>query len=148
MALFPNVAAVTAAAQARLELIKPAAGFYTNVQAVFVAPEVAKDSAPYMHVLLRGGNDRLIGWSSPQATRVREYEIEGVFKKTATEQDLANFHVDVLRAFGIGQDLPERKFPGLLDEEGDEAEYRWAVKGETTQSITIRLGIQYVQTYN
>ena len=83
-----------------------------------------------------------------QGLRVREYEIEGVFSVTATEQDLANFHVGVLRAFGIGQDLPERKFPGLLDEEGDEAEYRWAVKGETTQSITIRLGIQYVQTYN
>ena len=77
-----------------------------------------------------------------------EIEHPGVFKKTAAEQDLANFHVDVLRAFGIGQDLPERTFPGLLDEEGDEAEYRWAVKGETTHSITIRLGIQYVQTYN
>lgn len=148
MALFQNVAAVTAAARERLERIKPTAGFFTDVQAVFVAPEVAKDNTPFMHVLLRGGSDRLIGWARPQAIRVREYEIEGVFKKTATERDMANFHVDVLRAFGIGQELPERKFPGLLDEEGDEAEYRWAVKGETTQSITIRLGIQYVQTYN
>ena len=148
MALFQNVAAVTAAARDRLERINPDAGFYTDVKAVFVAPEIAKDSAPLMHTLLRGGLDRLISRAGNQAIRLREYDVEGVFRKTATEQDLANFHVDVLRAFGIGQDLPERKFPGLLDEEGDEAEYRWAVKGETTQSITIRLGIQYVQTYN
>lgn len=148
MALFQNVAAVTAAAKERLELIKPAAGFYTDVQAVFAAPKVATDKTPKPFVLLIGGADRRLDLAGRQGLRVREYEIEGVFSVTATEQDLANFHVDVLHAFGIGQDLPERKFPGLLDEEGDEAEYRWAVKGETTQSITIRLGIQYVQTYN
>jgi len=148
MALFQNVAAVTAEAQARLERIKPDAGCHTDVKAVFVAPELARDKQPTPFVLLRGGADRMVSRAGRQAVRVREYEIEGVFSVIAKEQDLANFHVDVLRALGIGQDLPERQFPGLLDEEGDEAEYRWASKGESTQSITIRLGVQYVQTYN
>ncbi|MCY1562934.1 hypothetical protein D9M68_1003980 [compost metagenome] len=70
-----------------------------------------------------------------------------MFSKSAEAAELDAVHVDVLRALGIGQDLDERKFPGLVEEE-DEATWRWAQKGETTHSITITVGVLYVENYN
>lgn len=148
MALFQNAGQVTAAAKAALEQVNPSNGYLTDLKCVYGPTEVVRDGAPTPYATVQPATDRQASRAGRQALRLREYEIEVVFSKTATEQDMAGAHVDVLRAFGIGQDLPERQFPGLLNEEGDETEYRWAVKGETTQSITIRLGIEYVQTYN
>jgi hypothetical protein len=148
MALFQNAGEVTRSAVAKLEQVKPANGYLTDLKAVYGPTDSVRDDAPRPYALVRPASDRQGSRAARQAVRLREYEIEGVFSKAASEVDLAGFHVDVLRAFGIGQDLPERQFPGLLNEEGDEAEYRWAVKGENTHSITIRLGVEYVQTYN
>lgn len=138
---------VTTSLRERLEQIQPANGYFTALVKVYDPDETVLDKAPTPYALVRPATDVRTGFANRQALRVRQFEVEVVFSKAAAASELDAVHVDVLRALGIGQDLDERKFPGLVEDE-DEATWRWAQKGETTHSITIILGVQYVETYN
>ncbi|MCY1360868.1 hypothetical protein D9M69_475140 [compost metagenome] len=147
MATTPKASAVTTALRERLEQIQPDNGYLTALARVYGPRDDVRDKAPMPYALVRPANDTRTGSAVYQATRVRLFEIEVVFSKASEESALDAIHVDVLRALGFGQDQPERKFPGLIEDE-DEAVWRWAQKGETTHSITITLGVAYVENYN
>lgn len=142
-----KASAVTTALRERLDQIQPANGYFTALARVYAPDESVPDKAPMPYALIRPAADSRTGLACRQATRVRQFEVEVVFSKAASADDLDAVHVDVLRALGIGQDLYERKFPGLVEDE-DEATWRWAQKGETTHSITITFGVLYVENYN
>ncbi|AFM32632.1 MULTISPECIES: hypothetical protein [Stutzerimonas stutzeri subgroup] len=133
--------------RSRLEQIKPANGYHTELQRVYGPTEKPTDKAPLPLALIRPQHDAKTSAAGVQATRVRTYEIEVQFSKSADEAALSAVHVDILRALGFGQDQPERKFPGLLEED-DQAEFRFASAGETTHSITLIIGVLYVESYN
>lgn len=130
-----------------LSEIKPANGFTTDLKQVYGPTERVRDKAPMPLALVRPVSDVRTGAASFQATRQRTYEIEVIFPRSAAEADLDAAHIDILRALGFGQDLYERKFPGLIEDE-DSAEPRFASEGESTHSITITIGVNYVENYN
>ncbi|WP_339521732.1 hypothetical protein [Pseudomonas sp. EA_35y_Pfl2_R111] len=138
---------VSAALRLRLEQIKPVNGYSTDLVRAYEPDETVQDTAPKPYALIRPSVDTRTGLANRQATRVRQFEIEVVFSKSSPLSAMDAVHVDVLRALGIGQDLYERIFPGLIEDE-DEATWRFAQKGETTHSITITIGVTYVETYN
>lgn len=138
---------VSKALRAQLSTICPDNGYLTNLQQVYGPNDTVRDKAPTPYVLVRQVSDVRSDAAGLQALRLRTFEVEGVFSKAADEGDLDALHVDVLRCLGFGQDQPERKFPGLIDSE-DEAVFEWAAEGRTTHSITITLGVSYVETYN
>lgn len=138
---------LTPALSERLQLIKPVNGYLTDLVGVYTPTDRVPDEAPKPYALIRPVADARTSQAAYEATRVRTYELELVFSKAVGEQALCDAHVDVLRALGFGQDQPARQFPGLVDEP-DEAEFRWAQKGETTHSITITLGVGYAEKYN
>lgn len=142
-----KASAITTALRERLDQIQPSNGYFTALARVYGPDESVPDKAPLPYALTRPAADSRTGLACRQATRVRQFEVEVVFSKAASAADLDAVHVDVLRALGIGQDLDERKFPGLVEDE-DEATWRWAQKGETTHSITITFGVLYVENYN
>lgn len=147
MPLYTKASAVTAALRERLELIQPGNGYLTSLANVYTPADKVPDDGPYPYALIRPLTDTGTGQAAQQATRLRQFEVEVVFSKTAGEDQLSAVHVDVLRTLGFGRDLTEREFPGELAGE-DEATFRWASGGEKTHSITIGLGVQYVETYN
>lgn len=147
MPLFVKASVLTTALRERLDQIQPANGYFTALARVYEPNESVTDKAPLPYALIRPAADTRTGLANRQGLRVRQFEVEVVFSKAAVPGELDAVHVDVLRALGIGQDLDERKFPGLIEDE-DEAIWRWAQKGETTHSITITLGVHYVETYN
>jgi len=130
-----------------LETIRPSNGYYTDLKAVYGPKDKPRDKPPTPYALVRWNTDVRTDLAVTQALRVRSFEIEVFFSKACEEQELDAVHIDILRCLGIGQELPERKFPGLLESE-DEAVARWAEGGETTHSVTITIGVQYAQNYN
>lgn len=142
-----KASAVTAGLRERLEQIHPNNGYVTALARVYGPTEKVPDAGPYPYALVRPGADTATSWAGTQATRVRQVEIEVVFSKAADEDALSAVHVDVLRALGVGLDQPERTFPGLIEDQ-EEATFRWASGGEKTHSITITLGVLYVESYN
>jgi hypothetical protein len=147
MPLHTKASAVTAALRDRLEQIHPNNGYITELARVYGPTDKVPDAGPFPYALVRPGVDGSTSWAGIQATRVRQFELEVVFSKAAEEDQLSAVHVDVLRALGVGLDQPERKFPGLVEDE-EQASFRWASGGEKTHSITITLGVLYVETYN
>lgn len=131
----------------QLESIRPSNGYLTDLKGVYGPKEKPRSNPPTPYALVRWNSDVRTDLAVTQALRVRSFEIEVVFSKACEEQELDAVHIDILRCLGIGQELPERKFPGLLESE-DEAVARWATDGETTHSITISIGVQYAQAYN
>lgn len=127
--------------------ITHANGYTTDLRQVYGPTQKVRDKPAMPYVLVRPTLDVRTGAVSWQATRQRTFEIEVVFSRVATEADLDSAHVDILRALGFGQDLYERRFPGLIEDE-DSAEPRFASEGETTHSLTITIGVSYVENYN
>ncbi|WP_447590158.1 hypothetical protein [Aquipseudomonas campi] len=143
----PNATLVGEALRARLEEISQRTGYLTNIAHVYGPLDKVPDKADMPYVLIRVAGDVRTSTAAFQATRLRTFELEAVFRKTAGPADLDGIHVDLLRALGFGQDRPERKFPGLIDDE-DEATPRYASAGETTHSNTLTIGVTYVESYN
>jgi hypothetical protein len=138
---------VSADLRARLEEICQDNGYFSNLQNIYGPFDRVDDRAPLPYVLVRVVSDIRTSSAGVQATRSRTFEIEGVFGKSSEEEDLDAFHVDVLRALGFEKYQPERKFPGLIDEE-DEAVPSYASQGNNTHSMTITVGVVYAETYN
>ncbi|WAC45579.1 hypothetical protein OU997_05250 [Pseudomonas sp. SL4(2022)] len=148
MSSLPKATQVGKDLRALLEQIKPINGYYTDLQRVYGPTETAKDNAPKPYALVRPGTDTRTSTAGFQATRLRYFDIEVVFANgEEVEAALDAVHIDILRALGLGRDLPERKFPGLVDDE-DEATPSYASNGTKTHSITITIGVTYVATYN
>ncbi|WP_430317522.1 hypothetical protein [Pseudomonas nitroreducens] len=131
----------------RLSEITPNNGYLTEVKRVYGPTDRVKDTDPKPYLLVRPSSDSRTGAAKIQASRVRLFEIEAVFGKSAHEDELDAIHVDVLRALGFGRESDEGRFPGLIEDE-DEAVPQYAVEGRDNHSITITIGVGYVETYN
>ncbi|WP_314407349.1 hypothetical protein [Pseudomonas kuykendallii] len=138
---------VTAALCERLAEISRGNGYLTDLQRVYDPFERVQDKAPLPYALVRYPLDSRTSNASYQATRVRTFEIECVFGKSAEPGALDDLHVDLLRCLGFGQDQPERVFPGLIEDQ-DEAEFVPASEGKNTHSLILTIGVTYVETYN
>lgn len=138
---------VTQDLRERLGEIRPENGYLTAIRRVVGPTDRVADSDPKPYLLVRTANDSRTGAAKTQAGRVRLFEIEAVFGKSATEEDLDAIHVDILRALGFGYEDEERKFKGLVEDE-DEAVQQFAAEGRNYHSTTITIGVFYVETYN
>jgi hypothetical protein len=135
---------LTDAVRARLELIAPANGYYTDLKGV-VEFKQARDTQPTPFALLRWVEDRTEKKSHRDAQRAREYIVQGVFSRTATLADLERFHYDVLRALGWGGGEFDRPIPGQLV--SDSAGIEEADDGSKYHTITITLEARYAEPY-
>ncbi|MCP8465927.1 hypothetical protein NK553_18405 [Pseudomonas sp. ZM23] len=138
---------VAKALRERLGEIRPENGYFTAIDRVYGPTERARDKAPMPYLLVRTATDSRTGAAKTQASRVRTFEIEAVFGKSAEEADLDNIHVDVLRALGFGRDDFDGRFPGLIEDQ-DDAVPQYAGEGRDTHNITITIGVAYVENYN
>lgn len=138
---------VTRDLRERLGEIRPDNGYLTAIMRVYGPTERVNDTEPKPFLVVRPVSDSRTGAAKTQAGRVRLFEIEAVFGKGATEDELDDIHVDVLRALGFGHEADERKFPGLVEDE-DEAVQQFAADGRNFHSTTITIGVFYVETYN
>lgn len=135
---------LSAAIKARLELILPVNGYHTALSGVFDLGPV-KDTQPTPYALLRWVEDQTSDRRLKDAKRGRNYEVVGVFGRTATLADLELFHFDVLRALGWGCEQFARPLPGEIV--SDSAEVEPAANGANYHTITITLEAQYVEVY-
>lgn len=138
---------VTRDLRARLGEIRPVNGYLTDLRAVYGPTDRVPDKAIGPYALVRVANDARTGTAVRQATRLRTFEVEVVFPRSAEEHELDDVHVDILRALGFGEDQPERKFPGLV-EDIDEAVPQFAEAGRSFHTLTATIGVIYVETYN
>jgi len=135
---------LSAAIKARLELIAPSGGYYTNLKGVFEL-RPAKDSQPLPFALLAWQDDAAEKRGLRDAQRLRNYVVQGVFSSHATLSEMEKFHFDVLRALGYGAAEFERQIPGVIVT--DSAELDPAADGSTKSIITITLEARYTEAY-
>ncbi|WP_325435168.1 hypothetical protein [Pseudomonas nitroreducens] len=138
---------VTKDLRERLGEIRPDNGYLTDIKNVYGPTDRVNDNDPKPYLLVRPASDSRTGTAKTQAGRVRLFEVEARFGKSAGEDELDEIHVDVLRALGFGHEAEDRKFPGLVEDE-DEAVQEFAAEGRNYHSTTITIGVFYVETYN
>lgn len=137
---------LTDAVELVLGEIAPAAGYHTDIKAVYGVAEVKPDKALLPCILVRIASDGSESRVGPTAKRQIDYEIEGVFSRAASLQDLQRCHHDILRALGFGTDLPNRPLkPGWVGEES--AEFDMATEGGTNRTVKVLVQLEYVEKY-
>jgi len=136
---------LTDAVESALREITPT-GFSTDIKAVYGVGEIKPDKAPLPCLLVRIDSDAGTDRVGVKVKRSIEYQIEAVFPRTATLQELQLCHHDILRALGYGQLRPDRPLaPGWVGEES--AEFDMAAEGGTHRTVTASIGIEYIETY-
>lgn len=137
---------LSAAIEAKLSLIKAVNGYTTDIAGVYGFSQPKKDSAPCPYLLVRVAEDSGSERSGSKVKRLAIYEVQGVFSRTATLQDLQRCNHDILRSLGYGDLPPGRELiQGEIVEES--AEFDPDTSGSTTRSVISRLTIQYVEAY-
>lgn len=129
-----------------LERIKPNNGYITDLKNVYPNASIVPDKAGFPCALVRVVTDNCTGMASTQATRERTFEIEIVFKRGASQDDLDAVHVDALRALGFGKYEYEREMKGLLMDQ-QEAVFEFATQGANYTTATITVAFVYVENY-
>lgn len=142
----PRASQVTDDLEKALEQIVPANGYGTEIKAVFRAAGKVKDAQPKPYILLRVATDTRTGGAVQQASRLRTFELQVVFSHAAEDEELDQAHRDILRCVGFGEVDFDRRLPGLFDEP-DEATYEYPAEGSKTRSVTVQLGVTYVENY-
>lgn len=133
------------AIETNLAMITPANGYATAITAVYGFGLAKKDTAPLPCLLVRVGEDTAEQPVGNTCKRHAQYEIEGIFPRSASLQDLQRCHHDILRALGYGSQLPARALrAGTIVEEVAEFDPEpESDKRRLVSTITIR----YVETY-
>lgn len=126
--------------------ISPRNGYITEIENIYPDAAVAPDRAALPCALVRVAADSCTGMASTQATRERTFEIEVVFKRGATQDDLDAAHVDVLRSLGFGRHEYERDMKGLITDQ-QEAVFDFASQGNNFTTVTITVAFIYVENY-
>ncbi|WP_350447617.1 hypothetical protein ABS648_03415 [Pseudomonas solani] len=141
----PRSAEISADIEARLQLIQPNKGFYTDLKGVF-DDDAPGDKRPLPLALLTWEDDEPKDRVLAKVTRHRSFVIDGVFPRSAKRRDLERFHFDVLRALGWGGDEFDRKIRGQIL--SDSAEIPRQEPGAKVRLITITVLVQYVEDYS
>lgn len=129
-----------------LQGIMPSNGYITAFKNVYPHTGTVPDRAAFPCALVRVVADNCTGMASTQATRERLFEIEVVFKRGATQDELDAAHVDILRALGFGKHEYDREMKGLLTDQ-QEATFEFASQGNNFTSVTITVAFVYVENY-
>lgn len=137
---------ITAQLIAQLELIKTANGFNTDVKKVYPFADIVPDGAALPCILVSIDSDTMEESVGVQAKRMREFDIQVVFKRGATQSDLDDAHIDVLRALGFGKYPHERVLKGLVTDQ-QEAVFDMASQGSNFTSVTVSVSCAYVENY-
>lgn len=137
---------LSAAIEAKLSLIKAVNGYATDIAGVYGFGQSKKDGASCPYLLVRVAEDSGSERSSNKVKRQAIYEVQAVFSRTATLQDLQRCNHDILRSLGYSDLPPGRELiQGEIVEES--AEFDPDTSGSTTRSVISRLTIQYVESY-
>lgn len=137
---------LSAALEQRLQTIDTSTGYATNLQAVYGFGERVRDGAATPYLLVRLARDEVEQRAGRAVARIAQYEIEGVFARTASLQDLQRCQHDILRALGAGEILPDRPLkPGEPIEEA--VEYDPEQNGSPHRRFISTLSIRYVEQY-
>lgn len=134
------------AVEVRLDAIKTAGGYHTEVARVYGFGEKKPDKAPMPYILARIQSDELEKAVGTKGSRIIVYQFEGVLPRTASLQDLQRLHHDILKTLGV-ETLPNvRPLPnGWMFEES--AEFDPDTNGETLRTVVSTVTLRYVETY-
>lgn len=137
---------LSTAIETRLQAISQANGFATDVVAVYGFGERVPDKAAMPYLLVRLADDSIEQLAGTTAARVAQYQIEAVFSRAASLQDLQCCHHDILRTLGAGGVLPDRPLtPGKAFEES--AEFDPDQNGSSTRRLLSTITLRYVEQY-
>lgn len=134
------------AIETRLDAIKQAAGFNTEIMGVYGFGQNKPDKAPLPCILVRVAEDVKESEVGNKWQRSATYQIQGVFPRTASLQDLQRLHHDIIRA--IGADTLPMVRPlknGWMMEES--AEFDPETEGGTYRNLVVSITLRYVETY-
>lgn len=138
--------AITAQLVNCLEQVTPSNGYATHIKNIYTNTSTAPDRAEMPCALVRVESDICTEMVGTQATRERTFNIEIVFKRGASQDDLDDAHFDVLRSFGFGKYAYEREIKGLATGE-QEAAFEFAAQGSNFTTVTITVPVTYVEDY-
>jgi hypothetical protein len=126
--------------------IRPGNGYATDIKAVYGFGEVKKDAAPLPCLLVIVTEDQSVERAGSRVKRTASYEVQGIFSRSASLQDLQRCHHDILLSLGFG-DLPPGRalLQGEIVEET--AEFEPGIGGSSTRAVISRLVIRYIETY-
>lgn len=141
-----KAAELSAAIEQRLEGIKQAAGYNTEVAGVYGFGKNKPDAAPMPFLLVRVAEDVKEDQKGDKWLRAATYQVQGVFPRSATLQDLQRLHHDIIKTIGADPLPVARNIPGgwLLDES---AEFDPDSEGSRLRSVVLSITLRYIETY-
>lgn len=141
-----KAAELSAAIEQRLEGIKQAAGYSTELAGVYGFGKNKPDAAPMPCLLVRVAEDVKEGQVGDKWLRAATYQVQGIFKRSATLQEMQALHHDIIKALGADP-LPQARplANGWLMEES--AEYDPDTEGSTLRHLVVSITLRYIETY-
>lgn len=141
-----KAAELSAAIEQRLEGIKQAAGYNTEVAGVYGFGQNKPDNAPTPCLLVRVAEDVKEKEVGDKWLRAATYQVQGIFKRSATLQEMQRLHHDIIKAIGADTlPLARGVKHGWLMEES--AEYDPDTEGSTLRYLVVSITLRYIETY-
>lgn len=134
------------AIETRLDAIKQAAGFNTELMGVYGFGENKPDNAPLPCILVRVAEDVKESEVGNKWMRSVTYQIKGVFKRSASLQDLQRLHHDIIKTIGANP-LPEVRPLASGWQFEESAEFDPESEGSTLRNLVVSLTMRYIETY-
>lgn len=113
---------------------------------VYAHADTVQDGSPLPCLLLNIESDELIEHVGPEAKHDRSYSMQVVFKRSATETDLADARRRIMRALGFGRAAFDRPIKGMHTD-SQITEYDFAKKGNNYTTVTIVVTFSYIENY-
>lgn len=137
---------LSAALENCLKQITAAAGYSTAVQAVYGFGARVPDGAAKPYLLARIAEDEAVERKGTVARRIARFQVQGVFNRSSTLQDLQRCQHDILQSLGYG-DLPPGR--ALLSAEvvEESAEFDPDTDGSLQRSVVLSITLQYFERY-
>lgn len=134
------------AIETRLGAIKQAAGFNTEIMGVYGFGQNKPDKAPLPCIMVRVAEDVKESEVGNKWQRSATYQIQGVFPRTATLQDLQRLHHDIIKTIGADP-LPMLRPLASGWQFEESAEFDPESEGSTFRNVVVSLTMRYIETY-
>lgn len=113
---------------------------------VYAHADTVQDGSTLPCLLLNIESDELTDHVGPEAKYDRSYSMQVVFKRGATEADLADARRRIMRALGFGKVAFERPIKGMHTD-NQVTEYEFASKGNNYTTVTIVVTFSYIENH-
>lgn len=134
------------ALEQRLEAIKQAAGFHTELVGVYGFTKVKPDKAPLPCLLVQVTSDDPVEVAGNKISRSATYQIQGVLARSASLQDLQCLQHDIIKTIGADPLPGVRPLKsGWLFEES--TEFDPENDGSSYRTVVVSVTLRYVETY-